>query len=252
MTTLPHKNVKYQEETRVPIDKPDAQVVPTNRRTFLARAAMGGALVAVGTAGPLGRLLPVSAQDGDSSDNQDSAGGPPAGSLDDNAAGEQLAPLELAAVEAYEAALAEGKLDEAWTEAARQFQRHHLEASGALTSLVDSGATPVADPTIQDGTVAAIRGTGDQNAILSALSEMEATIAATHLWALGGVTDKITAKTIGQYLAVESQQAVYLGRESGSDLASLTPTKVEPAASGPTPAPTTTTTTAATTEEAGN
>lgn len=232
----------------MPIDKPDTQVVQTNRRTFLARAAMGGALVAVGTAGPLGRLLPVAAQDGGSQS------GPAAGSLDDGATGESLAPLELAAVEAYEAALAGGNLDETWSKTARRFQRHHLAASDVLTGLVTSGAIPVADPTIQAGSLAAVTGAGDQNAVLTALSEMETTIAATHLWALGGITDKITAKTISQVLAVESQQGVFLGREAGKDLAALTPAVIQPAATGPTPAPTTTTTTAATTttEEAGN
>ena len=105
--------------------------------------------------------------------------------------------------------------------------------------------------------MAAVTGAGDQNAVLKALSEMETTIAATHLWALGSISDKTTAKAIGQYLAVESQQGVYFGREAGIDLAALTPAVVEPAASGPKPAPTpaaTTTTTAATTttQEAGN
>ena len=244
MTTLPQKNVKYQEETRVPIDKPDSQGVPTNRRTFLARAAMGGALVAVGTAGPLGRLLPVAAQ---------AAGD--AGALDDNATGERLAPIELAAVEAYEAALGGGKLDGTWAETARQFQRHHLEVSDVLTSLITSGVVPVADPAIQAGSVATVAGAGDQKAVLTALSEMEAMIASTHLWALAGITDKITAKTVGQYLAVESQQSAFLARASGSDITAVTPAVVEPAASGPTPAPTTTTTTTeatTTTAKAGN
>ncbi len=228
----------------MPIDKPETQVVPTNRRTFLARAAMGGALVAVGTAGPLGRLLPAAAQDGAS------PSGPDDGSLDDNATGERLAPIELAAIKAYEAALAGGKLDGTWTDTARRFQRHHLEVSGVLASLITSDAAPVPDPDIQAGTVAAVTGAADQNAVLKALSEMETIIAATHLWALGAITDKITAKTIGQYLAVESQQGVFLGREAGIDLAALTPPVVQPAASGPTPAPTPATTT--TTEEAGN
>lgn len=227
MTTLPEKNVKYQEETRVPIDKPDSQIDPTNRRTFLARAAMGGALVAVSTVGPLGHLLPAAAQA--------DADGPAEGTLDDDATGQALAPAEVAAVAAYEAALNGGKLDAAWAEVARQFQRHHLEASVTLTSLIESGTTPAADPTITTGTIGAIGGAGDQTAVLLALSEMESVIAATHLWALGGIADKSTAKTISQYLAVESQQAVFLGRTAGTDLATLTPAVVAPAPTGPTP-----------------
>lgn len=221
----------------MPIDKPDSQVDPTNRRSFLARAAMGGALVAVGTVGPLGHLLPAAAQDGAST--------PAAGRLDDDMAGQSLAPLEVAAVAAYEAALSGGKLDAAWSEVARQFQRHHLDAAETLSSLIESGATPVADPTITAGTIAAVRGAGDQNAVLGALSEMEGVIASTHLWALGGITDKITAKIISQYLAAESQQSVFLGRATGIDLATLTPAVVAPAATGPTPP-------ATTTEETGN
>ena len=39
----------------MPIDQPEATAEPTNRRAFLARAAMGGALVGVGAAaGPFG------------------------------------------------------------------------------------------------------------------------------------------------------------------------------------------------------
>ncbi len=41
------------------IDPTEAQAAATTRRSFLARAAMGGALVGVATAGPLRSLLGV-------------------------------------------------------------------------------------------------------------------------------------------------------------------------------------------------
>lgn len=232
----------------MPIDKPDAQVVPTNRRTFLARAAAGGALVAVGTAvGPLGRLLPVAAQGAPTT---------PGDAMDDNAVGTQLAPVELAAVAAYEAALGMGKLTGEWADTARRFQSHHLTAANDLSGLVADGPAPTADPTVLAGTVATIEGTSDQNTILGALSELESILAAAHLWAAGSISDKITARIVGQVLAVESQQAAYLGLNSGADLASITPAVGE-IRQPPAPAPATTETTAAgevteTDEEAGN
>lgn len=199
----------------MPYDKPEAEAVQTTRRTFLARAAIGGALVSVATAGPLGQLLPAAAQDGDSE---------PSDALTDAQVAAQLTPLELGAVQAYEAAAGNDALDLDVSDAVRRFQRHHQTAADRLGAMASADApTPTADPTIVEGTVAAVTGAGDQNAVLSALAEMEETLAATHLWALAAIPDQVTARLVLQIQATESQQAVVLSRVAGTSIDELTP-----------------------------
>ena len=215
----------------MPHDKPEAEAVPTNRRTFLARAALGGALVTVATAGPLGRLLPAAAQQGDGS--SDDGGGGASDLLEDRDVAAQLTPLELAAVQVYESAASNGALDLEWTDLVRRFQTHHQAAADGLGAMVHADdPEPTADPTILAGSGAAVEAAGDQDAILSALAELEELLAATHLWALGSISEQITARLVMQVQATESQQAVVLARATGTAIAELTPATA-PVADGP-------------------
>ena len=196
----------------MPLDNPE--VVPTTRRTFLTRAALAGALVTVGTAGPLTRLLPVAGA-------QDALGAAP--ELDDATFAAFALPLEMAAVQAYQAALDGGTLgDEGPT--ALDFQTHHQAVVDVLTTLLAEDATPPApDSLITSSTVASLRTATAKAEVLTTLAELEDVLAATHLYALGGLVEASTAKVVAQVLAVESQHAVYLGRAGGGDLATLTP-----------------------------
>ena len=219
----------------MPHDKPEAEAVPTNRRTFLARAALGGALVTVATAGPLGQLLPAAAQEGDGS--SDDGGGTSSDLLEDHDVAAQLAPLELAAVQVYESAASNGALDLEWTDLVRRFQTHHQAAADGLGAMVHADdPEPTADPTILAGSGAAVEAAGDQDAILSALAELEELLAATHLWALGSISEQITARLVMQVQATESQQAVVLARATSTAIAELTPATA-PVADGPVAAP---------------
>lgn len=215
----------------MPLDNPE--VIATTRRTFLTRAALAGALVTAGTALPLTRFLPA-------------AGAAGAVGLDDATFAAFAVPLEMAAVQAYQAALDGGTLgDEGPT--ALDFQGHHQTVVDVLTSMLAAdAAVPVPDSKILAGTVAALKTATAKAQVLTTLSRLEDGLAATHLWALGSLVEPSTAKIVAQVLAIESQQAVYLGRAGGGDLVALTPSRANTSAARvpagmPSPAGTTTT-----------
>jgi len=239
----------------VPIDPTETTATPTSRRSFLVRAALGGALVTVGTAaGPLSSILPAAA-----APDQLQA----AESLDNATFAALAIPLEMAAVQAYHAAILGGTLDDTWSSQALTFQDHHQTAVDTYTPLLDEGTTaPAPDPTIVKSTVDAIKAATTQDAILTSLADLENVLAATGLYAIGGLDDNTTAKSVAQIMAVESQQAVVIGLALDTPLAALTPAEAstDGAETGFTEAfdeSTTTTTTAAaggstTTTEAAN
>ena len=233
------------------IDPTEAQAAATTRRSFLARAAMGGALVGVATAGPLRSLLGVAGAQAAELDAADT--------LDNETFAALAVPLELAAVQAYQAAVETGSLDDATATTARMFQTHHPTVADALVGLrSEEAGTARPDETVMATTVREIEGNADATAILAALAELEDVLAATHLYAVGGLEDSSLAKTVAQVLAVESQQAVALGRAAGLDLVDLTPAEASTSgartgfAEAADAATTTTTTSTTTTTEAGN
>lgn len=243
----------------MPIDSPEATAAPTTRRTFLARAAVGSALVGVGVAGgPLGLFGGAAgAQEGPGAD----APLDDAGELEAADFAALATPLELAAVQAYQQAVTGGALAGAWLERARQFQDHHQAVVDTLTPLIDEeAADPVPDDELLAQAGPALAGT-DQAAALTALAAIEDTLVATHLYALSGLPEKSTAKLVGQVLAIEAQQSAALGVGAGTPIDQLTPVAVttDGARTGSdTPTTTSTTTTVpvegdeTTTTEAGN
>ena len=186
----------------------------TSRRTFLTRAAVGGALVTAGAlALPQTGLIPV-------------AGARPAdqGDLKDTVFAFFGTALELAAVAAYSAAFDKGVLDDEWSDLALQFQRHHQAVADTLVELRDpDAAEAVADAAFVQQAVASVQAATDQNGVLAALAVIEETCAATHLSAIGQLAEKSTARTVCQVLCVEGQQAALLGVASGSSIADVTP-----------------------------
>ena len=234
----------------MPIDKPEATAATTTRRTFLARAAVGGALVGAGAAvGPLGLFAPAAGAQAAPDATLD--GAPP---LDNVTFAAFATPLEMAAVQAYQSALDSEQLNSRWRRMTLQFQTQHQTAATALTDqLADDAGTPEPNDLVLSEARAAIDAASDQEAVLIALSDLEETTAATHLYALSGLEDTSLAKLVAQVLAVESQQCVVLGRAGGLDVESLTPASVSTQAARTnlsegavttattTPAPTTTT-----------
>lgn len=226
----------------MPIDKPEATATDHPRRAFLARAAVGGALATVGSiAGPLLGTLPAGAQT-------------PAeiGDLDDSAYAAWLGPLELAAIQVYGAALDVSGLGADVTGALRAFQAHHQTVSDTVGALY-VGTTPLTEdpPTLESASQIG----NDTASVLASLISLEEALAATHLSALAGISDPVTAKLAAQILAVEGQQAVALGFLAKSDLTELVPARASTEGARPagtSSAATTSTTTSTTTGKAGN
>lgn len=139
------------------------------------------------------------------------------------------APLELAAAQAYQAAIDGGTLDATWTAQAYEFQGQHQIAVTSLTALIpasvpaDERPNPVPDQAFVAGPVATVAAAADQAGALTALSAMEETLAATHLAGLGEIDEPTFAKAVAQVLATTSQRAVALGQATGTDPAALTP-----------------------------
>lgn len=221
----------------MPTDPSTAPATATTRRAFLARTAVGGALATAVLAGPLRDLLPTAGAQG------------AADVLDDATFGTLTAPVELAAVQAYQAALDADVVDATWSGHLATFQAHHRTVAGALEGLRGSSApTPsVPDPALVDTYTGQIEAAADQAALLGVLSGLEDAISATHLAALSSIPDPVTAKTVAQVLAIEAQTAAFLGTGAGLDLAELTPAEssTEAALDLEAAATTTTTTTAA-------
>ena len=226
----------------MPTDQSPDSATATDRRTFLTRAALGGALVSAGAvASPLGGLLTsAGAQEVDAealvADDL----------LTDEAFATFAAPLELAAVVAYQTALSGDVLDDEWADHARLFQSHHQEVADLLADLI-TGDAPLPDPDLAAEADAAMSGAGDQNGLLLALSDLENTLSATHLSAIGILKDGVTAKTVGQVLLTEAQQATFLAQGAETPVAELTPPEAdtEGAVELPSPGETDTTTTTA-------
>ncbi len=201
----------------MPIEKPQATAAATTRRSFLARTAAGGALVTVG-AGPLTGLL------------SGTAGAAPAQVeaaeiLSDDAFARFATPLELGAVQVYSRAAARSDLlDGEWTELVRRFQRHHQEVADTLATLIVTGSgDPSADRDIVDTFGSAVDDAGDQEGVLGALADLEGVLTATHLWAIGGLEERLTARIVLQVSAAEAQQATVLALGAGTDVAEVTP-----------------------------
>lgn len=198
----------------MPTDPSTDPATATTRRSFLTRTAVGGALVTAGAmAFPLSSLLPhAGAQDepfGDMSDAQFAA---------------FATPLELAAVQAYQAALDTGLLDASWTGWGRLFQKHHQTAADTIATLASADATtPVPNPELLEATTTAIEAATDRFGVLLALATLEDTISATHLESISAVVDPITARSIAQIMTVEDQQAALLAVGGNTPIDEVTP-----------------------------
>lgn len=198
------------------IDHPEATAT-TSRRSFLTRTALGGAVLTAGAlAGPLdGLVRPAGAEarHGDGMDNE--------------AFATFAVPLEMAAVQAYQAAFSAEIFS---TSDARQllaFQANHQAVVDTLSPLLaEDAAAPVPDADIQKSVTATITSSSAPEAVLTSLADLETTLASTHLNAIAELTDTSMAKTVAQVLATESAQSALLGVNGGGSIEDATPTLI--------------------------
>lgn len=193
------------------------------RRRFLTRVAVGGAVLAAGTQlVPLTRFVPVAgAQEEDGGEGEAAAGGELS---EDETQVAFLAGLALACTEGYAIATdpTSSPLPEPVLEVVRTFGRHHSGQAAGLnvrlpTAVEEPNGTLLAE--LQD-TLGAI---GDPVEMLTALGDLEASVAATHFNAIGTIADANDAQVVAATLPVVAQHAVVLGILAGVDASELIP-----------------------------
>jgi hypothetical protein len=206
------------------IDASDA-LGADDRRSFLKKVAVGGAVVAVGTQiGPLRAF----AQEGGGGGEEEVeltldqellsflAGVAHAASLSFRAAtGDEPEEDEEEDTEAEEPTtplpeISVVPLAEPIVEVLREFGAQHAGQAAGLGSLLPE---PVAVPnaTLLVEVRSQLDGAADQTAVLGVLRDLDERIAATHLAALAQLGDVNDAKVVAAALPVVGQQAVVLG-----------------------------------------
>lgn len=173
------------------------------RRQLLGRAAAGGAVLSLGGAlVPVSRLLPAAA----------------AQTPSDVDIARFAASVELAAVDAYQAAIDSGLVtDAAVGQAATTFQSHHAEHAAAFNGLATANGAEEAG---SNQAVLAVFGpmlqsAADQSALLEIAYQLEEGAASTYLFALGVLTVPEAYSAVATILPIESQHAVVLGTVLG-------------------------------------
>lgn len=132
--------------------------------------------------------------------------------------------VELAAVEAYKAAVGSGKVTtKAVGAAATLFASHHTEHAAAFGGAAKAAATNKPNPKLLAAVAEQLKGAADEKAIIKIAYDLENAAAATYMFALGATTDKGALGLTASILPVEAQHAVVLGSVLGVATATLIP-----------------------------
>jgi hypothetical protein len=124
--------------------------------------------------------------------------------------------VELAAVEAYKAAAASGKVTTpAVLEAATTFAGHHTEHAAGFGAAAGSSATKKPNAGLLAVIAPQIAAAADEPAVLEIAYGLENAAAATYLFALGALTSREALQLTASILPVEAQHAVVLGSVLG-------------------------------------
>ena len=170
-----------------------------SRRSLLRSGVLGaGAVTIGGSVLSFASLLPAAAQEK-----------PPELADDDIAAFAES--VELAAVEAYRAAVATGKLQSPVLEVATMFAGHHAEHAKAFGGAAGSKASGKANPKLLEAIGGQLKAAKDPKAILGVAFDLENAAAATYMFALGALKSRAALALTASVLPVESQHAVVLG-----------------------------------------
>jgi hypothetical protein len=180
----------------------------TSRRRVLQSVGAGGAVVIGSAVLPFHRLFSSAW----------------AQALDDKAIAKFSESVELAAVAAYQAAAASGKVTSpAVAATAQTFAGHHADHAKAFGAFAGDTATARPNPAVLAAVTGQIKAAADQNALLTVAFDLENAAASTYLFALGVLQDQSALKAAASILPVESQHAVVLGTVIGIDLKTMVP-----------------------------
>jgi hypothetical protein len=180
-----------------------------SRRTVLGRAAVAGTAIAVGS-----QLVPVTRLFTPAFGQQ----------LDDATIAAFAESVELAAVAAYQAAAASGKVTTpAVADAATLFASHHKEHGAAFGGAAGDKATGKANAALLAALTPQLNAAADENAVLELAYGLENAAAATYLFALGALTSPAALQLTASILPVEGQHAVVLGQVLGKPATDYVP-----------------------------
>lgn len=170
-----------------------------SRRSLLRSGALGAGAVAIGgSVLSFASLLPAAAQDK-----------PPELADDDIAAFAES--IELAAVEAYKAAAATGKLPPAAAEVGTMFAGHHAEHAKAFGGAAGAKASGKPNVKLLETIGGQLKAAKDPKAILGVAFDLENAAVGTYMFALGALKSPAALSLTASILPVESQHAVVLG-----------------------------------------
>jgi rubrerythrin len=184
------------------------------RRSFLRRAGIGAGAFAIGTSLlTVADLVPVSAQEKKKEEKE----------VTDEDIAAFAESVELAAVKAYEAAAATGKLQPAVLDVATLFAGHHAEHARSFAAFAPTEATGKANAKLVTTIADQLKGAKDQAAVLALAYDIEQAAVATYMSALGALKDADARALTASILPVESQHAVVLGAAMGKTLKDYVP-----------------------------
>jgi hypothetical protein len=176
------------------------RLLASSRRQFVQRAGLTGMVFTLGsTLVPASRLLPAA------------WGQETEAPLDDLTIAIFAEQVELAAVAAYEAAAASGKLDDLAVEVGTLFAGHHADHAGAFAGFAGDEATGIPNEAVLDAFGPMIAEAPDQAALLDIAFQLEQGAASTYHFALG-VLGVEAAAAVSTILPIEAQHAVVLGQ----------------------------------------
>lgn len=198
-----------------------------SRRAFLRRVGVGGALVgsvpllagraAAGTTTTEPQAVPISAVEATTTT------APPRQPTQDDLLLYAFAQsLELAAVAAYGAAAATGKISEAVLPVAVAFQGHHREHANAFGGLARR-ALNRPNQAILDAFGPQIAAAANEEELLTVAFNLESAAAATYIAALGQIEGTRGAEVVASIQPIESRHAVVLGQALGLDATDYLP-----------------------------
>jgi hypothetical protein len=164
------------------------------RRSFLKKAAVGGAAITFGsTIVPISSLLPAAGA-------QEVSG--------DVAIAQFAESVELAAIEAYKAGIP--LLSPEVVPVAELFLSHHQEHAEAFASLAGDAATGAPNQALLDHLAPTLAELGDQTAVLTFAKELEDQAAVTYAFALTGLESPEAAAGTATILPVETAHSAAL------------------------------------------
>jgi hypothetical protein len=184
-----------------------------SRRSFLTRAATGGAIAFGATAIPVAAMVPAALAQTSST----TAGSTPPTTkkrVEPTVTGGDLTvvqfaqTVELAAVAAYGAVINSGKLTNALAETARVFATHHQDHADALAKLAGSDAPNVANAKLVTELTPKIAAITTAKEAAQQLYNIEDGATATYAYALGVLQQWEAAGPVSTIMPIEGQHAI--------------------------------------------